>query len=87
MSLTDEECPICLDKLQKEIAHTTCNHFYHYKCIGKWIHKNKYNKIICPLCSQFFEIKNIYLSESLPVNKIVKIDNKKQSKKSSCCIL
>lgn len=85
MSLTDEECAICLDKLQKEIAHTTCNHFFHYKCIIRWMYNNnnKYEQSLCPLCSQLFEIKNIYLSETLPINKIVK----EQIKKKSCHIL
>ena len=63
-SLTEEECSICFEKLKNEIAHLSCDHFFHYDCIGSWIQKNKsmnFNEIHCPMCNQEFEILNIYL--------------------------
>ena len=71
-SLTEEECSICLDKLKNEIAHLSCNHFFHYRCIGDWINNNReMNKdVLCPICNQPFEIINIYLPEN------VNVDNK-----------
>ena len=91
MSLTDEECSICLEKLKKEIAHTSCDHFFHYNCIGNWINKNKYNSVYCPICSQLFEIKNIYLSETIEINPEIKEEKeeiiKPKHKNRSCCIL
>jgi len=71
-SLTDEECGICLEKLKNEIAHLSCNHFFHYNCIGDWINKSKELKrdIICPICSQEFEIINIYLPKMINHSKL-----------------
>ena len=85
MSLTEEECSICLEKLKKEIAHTTCNHFFHYRCIGEWIDKNKSNPVYCPICLQLFEIKNIYLSEEIAISS--KLEEIVKPKTRNCCIL
>lgn len=91
MSLTEEECSICLEKLKKEIAHTSCNHFFHYQCIGNWINRNNYNSVCCPICSQLFEIKNVYLSETVDINPKIKKENEEiissRKKTISCCIL
>ena len=74
MSLTDEECSICLEKLENEIAHLTCNHFFHYRCIGEWINNNIKNKkkTYCPICNQEFEILNIYLPKHINTKNINK---------------
>lgn len=91
MSLTEEECSICLEKLKKEIAHTSCNHFFHYQCIGNWINKNRNSSVYCPICSQLFEIKNVYLSETVVINPKIKEENKEivgsRKKTINCCIL
>jgi hypothetical protein len=57
---SDDECIICLESLySKDQAILSCNHVFHYKCIGDWIKKKKnYNKI-CPLCDNYGEIINI----------------------------
>ena len=91
MSLTDEECSICLEKLKKEIAHTSCDHFFHYHCIGNWINKNRNNSVYCPICCQLFEIKNVYLSETIEINPKIKEEKeviiKPKHKYRNCCIL
>jgi hypothetical protein len=97
-SITEEECSICFEKLENEIAHLSCDHFFHYHCIGSWILKKKNinsNEIYCPMCNQEFEIVNIYLPKENIINnnKIVKQSNIKiynknnQVSKSKCNIL
>ena len=99
-SLTEEECSICLDKLKNEIAHLSCNHFFHYRCIGDWINKNReMNKeVLCPICNQPFEIINIYLPENVNVEnkeshtiqsspKLNQREIRRQEPKKTCIIL
>ena len=99
-SLTEEECSICLDKLKNEIAHLSCNHFFHYRCIGDWINKNrKMNKdVMCPICNQPFEIINIYLPEKVNVEnktpqtiyssqRLTQREPRRQEPKKTCIIL
>ena len=100
MSLTEEECSICLEKLKNEIAHLSCNHFFHYRCIGDWINKNREtNKdILCPICNQSFEIVNIYLPENVDIDnkepqrtyissKSINMQPQTQQSKKTCIIL
>ena len=49
----ESNCPICLDKykIESKIAYLPCFHFYHSKCIKKWL---KYSKK-CPLCKKEFD--------------------------------
>jgi len=85
-SITEEECSICFEKLENEIAHLSCNHFFHYDCIGSWIQKSNsinLNEIYCPMCNQDFEILNIYLPKDIDknmnyTNKEKEIQNSKQ---------
>jgi hypothetical protein len=95
-SLTDEECSICFEKLENEIAHLSCNHFFHYECIGSWIQKksdiNSYD-ILCPMCNQDFEILNIYLPKEQHMSQNIKQNNQNiineniKISKSKCNIL
>ena len=39
-----EECAICLDKINDNISLLKCSHIFHGKCLDKW-----YNKT-CPIC-------------------------------------
>ena len=56
-----EECGICLDNLEYEVAVLSCNHEFHYKCIALWQNKNKDKDLICPFCNnQPVEILNVY---------------------------
>ena len=95
MSLTEEECSICFDKLSNNIAHLSCNHFFHYSCIGKWVEKKQqyqqhHINILCPLCNQLFEIINIYLpsDDDVLINFFdEKTKNIKRTKKKQTCII
>ncbi|KAJ4958923.1 hypothetical protein NE237_026034 [Protea cynaroides] len=44
----EETCMICMDEFERgiEIAKLPCSHFFHSKCILKWLK----NKNSCPLC-------------------------------------
>nr|QXT57803.1 E3 ubiquitin-protein ligase-like protein [Rhinella marina erythrocytic-like virus] len=43
---SDESCPVCLEKLNKDVRETKCNHLFHRSCILTWLkHGNN-----CPLC-------------------------------------
>ena len=44
----EEDCPICLEKLDGKIGHLECNHYFHEKCLNQWV-KNSINKD-CPIC-------------------------------------
>ena len=46
---TIEECPICLDKMNKNEFQKTliCNHCFHKKCIDRWFKKDN---DCCPMC-------------------------------------
>ena len=50
----DNECPICLEYMTKNIAILNCVHRYHTKCIIDWMKLNKNNK--CPICEKGNEI-------------------------------
>lgn len=54
-----EECMICLEPLNNEIAEISCSHKYHYKCIEKWIKTNNNILKACCICENNTEIVNI----------------------------
>jgi len=45
---SNEECSICLSKVNKPICRTKCDHTYHITCIKQWLAKND----SCPLCRE-----------------------------------
>ena len=47
-SYQNEECMICLEPLNNEIAEVSCSHLFHYKCIKEWLSNNDR----CPLCNE-----------------------------------
>lgn len=60
MNYFDNDCIICLEKLDKNIVVLSCKHRYHYDCIKAWMEKIKDDKKICPICSnKDTEIVNI----------------------------
>ena len=48
--LVEEDCPICINKLDSKIVRLTCGHTYHYYCIYEWFRKSA----TCPLCRTSF---------------------------------
>lgn len=46
-TMTDEECPICLDKISLETKYVAkCKHVFHIHCLDKWCT----NRLSCPMC-------------------------------------
>jgi len=45
-----DTCSICLDEFQEKckISELTCSHWFHYKCISKWLESGKHAS--CPVC-------------------------------------
>ena len=58
-SYENEECMICLEPLNNEIAEVSCSHLFHYKCIEKWLNTNKNILRACCVCENNTEIVNI----------------------------
>ena len=59
-----DECIICLENLDTNIAILKCNHKFHYNCIQSWI-LNKQNYInFCPICDTENEIINIISTQN-----------------------
>ena len=49
----DDNCSICLEKINKKSIKLNCNHIFHKKCITLWIKETNNNpdlEITCPLC-------------------------------------
>ena len=44
----EEDCPICMEKLDGKIGHLACNHYFHEKCLKNWINTSPYSN--CPMC-------------------------------------
>ena len=42
--LVDKDCPICMEKLKKNVSHPPCYHMAHKKCLEKCV------KHECPVC-------------------------------------
>lgn len=54
-----EECAICLELLEHDIAILICNHQFHFKCITAWMScKNNYTNF-CIYCDMNNEITNV----------------------------
>ena len=56
-----DECPICLEDLDKNIAITNCEHQFHFECLSNWIYSQKKIIFTCPSCNKNpCEIINVY---------------------------
>lgn len=44
----EEDCPICMEKLNGKLGHLSCNHYFHEECLKKWIDTSPNND--CPIC-------------------------------------
>lgn len=51
-----KECSICLEKINKNIRKTKCNHEFHQKCLDKWIENNN----TCPDCRYILSYGKIF---------------------------
>lgn len=41
----DEECPICLNQIEKYPC-IKCGHAFHWKCLSSWLSRS----VTCPIC-------------------------------------
>ena len=56
--MSDDNCPICLEKITSNKKKLKCQHTFHENCISKWYENSKYNKYLdepykigkCPVC-------------------------------------
>ena len=64
MTYFDNDCIICLDKLDKNIVILSWKHRYHYNCIQTWMRKKGDKNKICAICNEDNEIVNIEKYES-----------------------
>ena len=69
-SSLDLECIICLEKKEGFIAHLSCGHTYHYKCIQEWQKKTKNLKRSCCICESETEITNLVGEETEITNLV-----------------
>ena len=71
------DCPICMEKLEHNIAVTACFHKFHFKCISEWIETNLKKNIICkcPCCNLELHIVNIFKQKNFSKPKKNKIYN------------
>jgi len=44
--VSNDECSICLSKVNKPKCKTVCGHIFHITCIKEWLKSN----VTCPLC-------------------------------------
>jgi hypothetical protein len=44
----EKECSICLNSISEDEHKTSCNHFFHEKCIQEWYKRSA--KQSCPMC-------------------------------------
>ena len=73
-----DECMICLEPLEYDVAILNCNHKIHYKCIQQWIETKTDIVKLCPVCDINGEIINIVDFKDRKV---------KEKKKTNNCIL
>jgi hypothetical protein len=57
---SNDDCPICLNELDKGVCKLRCGHLFHCRCIKSWAKSSSYGKISCPLCREVsYDIINV----------------------------
>ena len=74
-----EECCICLDHLETDVAVLECLHKFHFKCAAKWIKHSS----ICPICRE----EMILLARVDAISVANSIKYIPHRKKKTCTIL
>ena len=75
--MDENECMICLEEMEDNIAILSCGHKYHFECITAWANKKKDMYKICTVCPQNNEIINIINT------KVKKDDNVRNVQKNT----
>lgn len=60
MNMKSKTCAICLEKISfinKKRTH--CNHFFHKKCLNKWLSLNP----TCPLCKDLLKYSSVLINK------------------------
>jgi hypothetical protein len=70
-----DECMICLEPLEYDVAILNCNHKIHLKCVQQWIETKKNILNLCPICEIQGEIINIVEFKERKVEKKKKTYN------------
>ena len=73
--MDENECMICLEEMEDNIAVLSCGHKYHFECITAWANKKKDMYKICTVCPQNNEIINI-ISTKTKSNSVSQIKKK-----------
>ena len=75
--MDENECMICLEEMDDNIAILSCGHKYHFDCITAWANKKKDLYKICTVCPQKNEIINIINTETKSSNGVNQIKKNK----------
>ena len=81
--MDEDECMICLEPLNNNVAVLSCGHKYHYTCIQQWSKKIKTYTKLCSVCDTDVEILNILnppIIEKIPSKQNIK-ENKNRNNK------
>lgn len=64
LTKSHDTCPICLDHFLPncDLVELSCDHYYHVKCIRKWISDKCVSK--CPLCNHVVYSETIIIEDS-----------------------
>ena len=73
--MDENECMICLEEMEDNIAVLSCGHKYHFECITAWANKKKDMYKIFTVCPQNNEIINI-ISTKTKSNSVSQIKKK-----------
>lgn len=78
-NITQQECPICLDKIKEEdLGITFCGHIYCYSCISTIIKETKSSGMSskCPNCQSHLQLDKIFLISETKSSEINNLGTK-----------
>ena len=60
----NEDCPICIEKIDKNNITLPCGHSFHMDCIHVWLKEG--DSMVCPVCR-----KDVFIPIPVPSRKVV----------------
>lgn len=87
--MDEDECMICLEKLETDIAVLQCGHKYHFDCITQWNNKTHDLRKLCTICEIDNEIVTVYSigDDTKPLPKINNYNDSNNQNKSRQCVI